>query len=373
MKIDLQIDRKYFSDNYREKNILLKRDALKGAPFSWDNLNDLLFSVSPSAPFFKIHKNGVVPENEYVVSYQDIGKHRKKIVKSVFYKYMREGATLVLNRANWASPKIQDLCNQLSRFTGFQTLANGYLAFSGTGTFGNHWDTHDVFVTQLIGRKKWVVYKPTFELPLPSQTSLNCKAECPSEPVFEGFLEQGDVLYIPRGWWHNALPQDEPTFHVAIGLHAPKVTDYIGWLCTRRLPELLECRHVMHEGDAFQYVVEAADGITSELLKRENFNAFMQDLISSEQWMSEFKVEHYGNPAEVSIPENNEFKINSSYFSANSSYKNIRLNGFELAEKERHLECLSGLNKPEASALLDSGDSFEEVMKLLLNNDVITV
>ena len=43
--------------------------------------------------------------------------------------------------------------------------------------------------------------------------------EKPDTPLWEGMLEDGDLLYIPRGWWHVATPLDEPTLHLTVGVN----------------------------------------------------------------------------------------------------------------------------------------------------------
>ncbi|MBC8726698.1 hypothetical protein F6X37_36005 [Paraburkholderia sp. 31.1] len=45
------------------------------------------------------------------------------------------------------------------------------------------------------------------------------------------------MLYIPRGWWHEAAPlMGEPTFHLAIGAHTAKLVDYLVWIANEVLP-----------------------------------------------------------------------------------------------------------------------------------------
>ena len=74
-----------------------------------------------------------------------------------------------------------------------------------------HADDRDVFVLQLFGTKSWRVYPnpPIFHpyaheqvgkngLPVPLENVLN------ATPVIERVLNPGDVLYMPRGWVHEA-------------------------------------------------------------------------------------------------------------------------------------------------------------------------
>jgi hypothetical protein len=60
------------------------------------------------------------------------------------------------------------------------------------------------------------------------------KAQKPAHaPLWEGTLEDGDLLYIPRGWWHVALPLAEPTLHLTVGIHKRTGLDLLRWLAER--------------------------------------------------------------------------------------------------------------------------------------------
>jgi hypothetical protein len=61
-------------------------------------------------------------------------------------------------------------------------------------------------------------------------------------------LEAGDILYVPRGWWHNAeaLPCT-PTFHVAVGVHPIIALDYIKWLAEEVFPNNLAFRETIRK------------------------------------------------------------------------------------------------------------------------------
>ena len=75
---------------------------------------------------------------------------------------------------------------------------------------------------QLLGRKRWILRKPNFEFPLYMQQTKNFPdIKEPEEIYMDVILEAGDILYIPRGWWHDPLPLDEETFHLAVATFAP--------------------------------------------------------------------------------------------------------------------------------------------------------
>lgn len=128
------------------------------------------------------------------------------------------------------------LSRQIACFVRNPTVANVYATRGGNGTFGKHWDTHCVFAVQLIGAKRWRVFRPTLEWPLASQTSRSEKVAFDGEPVFDALLQPGDVLYVPRGWWHEVTPlQERPSLHAAIGVHSVKMHDYLRWVLNQRM------------------------------------------------------------------------------------------------------------------------------------------
>ena len=52
---------------------------------------------------------------------------------------------------------------------GHPVQANAYATPAGAQGFAVHHDTHDVFVLQVAGEKRWLVYEPALELPLKDQ------------------------------------------------------------------------------------------------------------------------------------------------------------------------------------------------------------
>ena len=67
--------------------------------------------------------------------------------------------------------------------------------------------------------KRWLVYEPTWELPLKHQ---RYKAEAmgePGEPVLDVTLRAGDTLYFPRGWLHEAKTSETDSLHLTVGVN----------------------------------------------------------------------------------------------------------------------------------------------------------
>ena len=130
------------------------------------------------------------------------------------------GATLVLNALHRSHPPVARFCRRLAAQLGHPTQCNAYVTPGGDAQgFDYHHDTHDVFVLQVSGRKRWVVHEPVLRLPLPSQARAGADLVAEgAEPLLDVELEAGDCLYLPRGYVHAALTTDEHSVHLTIGV-----------------------------------------------------------------------------------------------------------------------------------------------------------
>jgi hypothetical protein len=129
-----------------------------------------------------------------------------------------DGATIVvqglhLNRAETAA-----FCRSLEGAVGHPVQANAYFTPRGSQGLAVHHDTHDVFVLQISGRKRWLVYDPVLELPLKEQR-YRSELGTPGEPVIDTVLGPGDTLYLPRGWLHEARTSDVDSLHLTVGIN----------------------------------------------------------------------------------------------------------------------------------------------------------
>lgn len=99
----------------------------------------------------------------------------------------------------------------------------------GKEGFGTHWDDHDVVVVQLDGAKRWKVFGPTRNAPMHRDVA-EPQEPC-EEPTAEFVLTAGDLLYLPRGWWHSvSASEGVRSLHLTCGLTTTTGADLIVWL-----------------------------------------------------------------------------------------------------------------------------------------------
>lgn len=142
---------------------------------------------------------------------------------SLFHAYLN-GCSVVVNHADETCPYLAALCLDLQKSLP-HAYANTYLTPPDSQAVPPHADDRDVLILQVYGKKQWKVYK-TIPIPYPYPQEQVGKdgLEVPPQ-VLEGpclidcVLESGDVLYMPRGYVHQAQTvSNMPSYHVTIAL-----------------------------------------------------------------------------------------------------------------------------------------------------------
>ena len=133
------------------------------------------------------------------------------------------GATLVLQALHRTWPPLITFGTRLAVELGHPVQINAYITPPQNQGFAAHYDTHDVFVLQIAGSKKWTIHAPVIDDPLPSQTWEQRKAQVAAraseDPLIDTVLRPGDALYLPRGFLHSAVAQGEVSIHLTVGVH----------------------------------------------------------------------------------------------------------------------------------------------------------
>ncbi len=134
-----------------------------------------------------------------------------------------DGATLVLQALHRNWPPLVRFGSRLSGELGHPVQINCYLTPPQNQGFAPHYDTHDVFVLQVAGRKRWVAHRPVLTDPLPGQDweqrRAAVAARAAEPPLLDLVLQPGDALYLPRGFIHSAMAQGETSIHLTVGVH----------------------------------------------------------------------------------------------------------------------------------------------------------
>lgn len=170
------------------------------------------------------------------------------------------GASLVAEMVEEIDPSIANVTDMLSERYAARAGANIYASFQGVQAFASHCDTHDVFALQCAGAKRWRIYANRADNPLDTLKGESAQAQIDAAKgavMMEITLNPGDLLYLPRGFFHDAIATDTASLHLTIG-----VAPYSGML----LIELID--HLARADSAFRaYLPDARDAGGATLAK----------------------------------------------------------------------------------------------------------
>ena len=132
------------------------------------------------------------------------------------------GASLVANHLHRVCPEVGAVVSMLEREFAARVVANVYCSFKGVQAFQTHFDLHDVFAVHAEGEKTWHVYESRADapvLPLPPGDEIEkWLTESRGKLLFEARMKPGDLLYLPRGQYHDALTGSQASLHVTFGV-----------------------------------------------------------------------------------------------------------------------------------------------------------
>jgi ribosomal protein L16 Arg81 hydroxylase len=220
---------RFFAEYEGKQPLHLKGAADKfAAVMTWARLNDLLGQAtiwSHNTLKLLLDKESI-PSARYCTT--EIDRNGGQVLRpdsSKVKEYLRRGATLVANDIDHLSPTLTAFSDAMERALGGKVQGNLYLSSRRRPGFGAHFDTHDVYAVHVEGTKTWHIYEGRVEDPIahPLFKSLSREhhEQAKGAKLIDVDMEPGDLLYLPRGQYHDALADEGGTVHIAFGITYP--------------------------------------------------------------------------------------------------------------------------------------------------------
>ena len=131
--------------------------------------------------------------------------------------FSRAGWTLLVQGLDLHLPAARELLDRF-RFVPEARLDDLMISYATDGGgVGPHFDSYDVFLIQVQGRRRWRIG---------AQKNAQMRDDVPLkiianfEPQEEYLLEAGDMLYLPPGWAHDGVAEGE-CMTCSVGFRAP--------------------------------------------------------------------------------------------------------------------------------------------------------
>lgn len=150
-----------------------------------------------------------------------------------------DGATLVFDGMHRDVPTLRAWTQRLAEEVRAPIVGNAYFTPAGaTPGFGAHYDTQEVFVLHVLGRKRWTLWETLEPFPIAQEKPPKIRRGGPATDVV---LSPGDALYLPRGTWHLPQVVEGPSLHLTVTMLPPRRLDLLQWV-TDELAEDPEMR-----------------------------------------------------------------------------------------------------------------------------------
>ncbi|WP_122053794.1 cupin domain-containing protein [Vibrio sp. Evd11] len=178
-----------------------------------DHIETLLSGARMTSDRARFFRNGI--EQTELVSAKGMNKHGKTnlyIRNDKLYDQFLMGGTFAMDSIDEFKGYFSSTARQLSERLHCETSANLYVSYGSISGLGYHKDDHHVLVKQLVGQKRWQFGK--------SQNDI--------------VLNEGDLLFVPKGVAHNPISESHQSFHVTYSIVTPTLSDFLKWAC---LPE----------------------------------------------------------------------------------------------------------------------------------------
>ncbi len=159
----------FFRDHWERKPLHLSRGDARYYDSILTNLDleSIISSADLRYPAIQLAKNGSYLSAE---AYTRNIKHGSEFFNGVpdigqIQSEYRSGATVVLPALQRTWAPLRELCAALENEFSHAAHAYAYLTPGNSPGFTPHYDTHEVFVLQIAGMKRWCLYEPPLTLP----------------------------------------------------------------------------------------------------------------------------------------------------------------------------------------------------------------
>jgi len=130
-----------------------------------------LISIEAISRYLSIHSASYpavqMVQSTDTIPVSDYTDSQRKINCVAIDHYFSNGATVVVSQAQQQFEPLAALCRDVGKRLRLRAQTNVYLSPPGNQGFRSHYDTHDVFILQVSGRKTFRFYPSDVELPFP--------------------------------------------------------------------------------------------------------------------------------------------------------------------------------------------------------------
>jgi ribosomal protein L16 Arg81 hydroxylase len=211
----------FMSDHFGRAPVHIQGESARGSLLSMARLEELLSVL----PHWTQDNLKLIINSRPVLGEHFLGSGREgaapRADPAKVQLFLRMGASMVGDHVEDIDPAVRQVAAMLSDQFAATAGANVYCSFQDVRAFNSHCDLHEVFAVQLEGEKVWQIYENRAEAPVEALQGENAQAmidRAKGKVMMTVRMQPGDLLYIPRGYFHDALASSSASLHLTFGI-----------------------------------------------------------------------------------------------------------------------------------------------------------
>lgn len=235
----------FFLQHWGKEYLITEGRSDRFAPlFSWGALSEILSTHRFDFPRLRLLSGGrVASPTQYIIQkYDRRGNPYITHDSAAVSRMLQDGAMLHITSIGETWKPLASFAAKLELVLGGKVQVNLHAGYAGSRGFHTHWDGHDVYAVQIDGCKEWRLFGFTEEAPLAVPPEE--KHGAPINHVWEGILSTGQMLYLPRGYWHATRFLDDPSLHLTFAVQHPTGIEYSQWLVAQLAQQTIARRDI---------------------------------------------------------------------------------------------------------------------------------
>jgi hypothetical protein len=208
----------FFRDTWEKKPLVVSRNEADyySRLFSMRDVDSMVYFTRPRFSGIRTESTptealrGNFPHDEHLFFE---GQNNVAALSSQY----AQGKTIFVHKLEQRWKSVATLCRDLEAALHHPVNASMFLTPRNSQGVSAHFDSVDVFVLQLEGSKHWRIYKPSIDLPL-KEAYEPIPGEQIGEPIQEVHIKAGDLIYMPRGFIHEAFATDDSSLHITVAV-----------------------------------------------------------------------------------------------------------------------------------------------------------
>lgn len=224
-RLNVTLPPDFFTSFYGVRPCHLRPCVAKAPAFGWEDLNRAISHHRLQPPRLRVtHSKPEQIADLHLFSWTSTQSAAAEPALKVgaLLEALERGGTLVLDRVDELSTEMGSFSAAMMALLEEPVGANCYASFGADDNYGPHWDEHDVFALQMQGEKRWAL----FPRESPEEPFLSPRPDT-SKNAYVVTLQEGDVLYVPRGCWHEVTGLAKPSLHISVGIARTRPLDLL--------------------------------------------------------------------------------------------------------------------------------------------------